>query len=89
MCSKGLFMFMIVASVTALIFGASKEKFSKITELARDDTCIKLNEECAPPEKSCCKDFSGGAHGNERLPLPLSTYRICYVNVFKLVKCSK
>uniref|UniRef100_A0A482ZFF0 U23-Saltitoxin-Pre1f_1 n=1 Tax=Phidippus regius TaxID=1905328 RepID=A0A482ZFF0_9ARAC len=56
MCSKGLFMFMIVASVTALIFGASKEKFSKITELARDDTCIKLNEECAPPEKSCCKD---------------------------------
>uniref|UniRef100_A0A482ZFC5 U23-Saltitoxin-Pre1a_1 n=1 Tax=Phidippus regius TaxID=1905328 RepID=A0A482ZFC5_9ARAC len=55
MCSKGLFMFMIVASVTALIFGASKEKFSKITELARDDTCIKLNEECTPPEKSCCK----------------------------------
>uniref|UniRef100_A0A482ZFD0 U23-Saltitoxin-Pre1d_1 n=1 Tax=Phidippus regius TaxID=1905328 RepID=A0A482ZFD0_9ARAC len=55
MCSKGLFMFMIVASVTALIFGASKEKFSKITELARDDTCIKLNEECAPQRNLAAK----------------------------------
>uniref|UniRef100_A0A482ZBG4 U23-Saltitoxin-Pre1g_1 n=1 Tax=Phidippus regius TaxID=1905328 RepID=A0A482ZBG4_9ARAC len=68
MCSKGLFMFMIVASVTALIFGASKEKFSKITELARDDTCIKLNEECAPPEKSCCKRPTlQMQYGNEKI----------------------